>query len=325
MSAALNGAFSSSIILGGPSCVSEQAEGFLNSFSQLGGVGGGVVKRIFGANRWETTSKFADWVIGEGYLACNGAGFASGMLPYDALGGGAVQGRTGSVLILVSDSSAASAVNPLQNADVSTVRIYGGKGAVSSAVRLCIATDLGFYPTDIGGLRIYLDAGHGWNSDNNGLFDPGAMSGGYREADLTAELANLVAKELRETYGVEVFVNDDGGWYKLRQEEALSLGCDLLVSIHFNAGGGTGSESYIHSHNAACFSANFQDLVHPALVSGTGLTDRGQHVAQLAVCGGSVSAVLLEVGFIDSESDMKTYQARKAFVAQEIARGIVGR
>ena len=47
--------------------------------------------------------------------------------------------------------------------------------------------------------------------------------------------------------------------------------------------------------------------------------------AQLAVVGGNVPAMLLEVGFIDSCSDMAKYQSNKKQVAKEIARGIAGK
>ena len=62
--------------------------------------------------------------------------------------------------------------------------------------------------------------------------------------------------------------------------------------------------------------------MHRHLVSGTGLSDRGQHEEQFAVCGGNVPATLLEVCFIDNSYDMSQYQARKQFVAEQIAAGI---
>ena len=136
-------------------------------------------------------------------------------------------------------------------------------------------------------------------------------------------LPNLVGSELRNTYGVNVYVNDNGGPYKYRHAEAVELGCDAIVSIHFNAGGGTGSESLRHSYNAAEYSQIWQFQIHPYLINGVGLTDRGKKTQEVAILGGQLPATLLEVCFIDNWSDMNQYQARKGEIARQIAAGIV--
>ena len=90
-----------------------------------------------------------------------------------------------------------------------------------------------------------------------GVFDPGAVSGDYREYDLTKDLAGRVTRVLRDEYGVDVHLNDDGGRYWLRHAEAENVGADALVSIHFNASarGLSGTESYIHNTAASPLSA----------------------------------------------------------------------
>lgn len=161
--------------------------------------------------------------------------------------------------------------------------------------------------------KVYLDAGHGENSNGWGAgFDPGAVGSGYREADLTAEFTELLAEELRRR-GIEVVSSPErtGIPYWERHESAVELGCSTFVSIHFNAGGGTGVESYVHSYNAASGSYALQDLLHPALAAGMGLADRGEKSAALAVCGGRLPSVLLEMAFIDDFDDMAAYQQRK--------------
>ncbi|WP_368291698.1 hypothetical protein, partial [Escherichia coli] len=139
------------------------------------------------------------------------AAFATGSKPYDALGGGALQGESGSVMLLV-DEGALETIDAMRHSGsaIGSVRFFGDKASVSASVRMYVADVLGAPYTEIDGLKIYVDAGHGWNDSNNGAYDPGAMGSGYEEATLTKELAGLVGAELRNRYGVDVYVNDDG-------------------------------------------------------------------------------------------------------------------
>lgn len=175
---------------------------------------------------------------------------------------------------------------------------------------------------------IYLDAGHGMGSSNKGQYDSGAVGNGYEEAKLTEELVELTAQYARDLYGMEVYANvGDGVQYWNRQAAAKNLGCTSLVSIHFNAsdGGGTGTESYIHSSNAAEGSSRLQSIMHEHLVDGMGLRDRGKKKASLSVCSGKstgLPATLLEVCFIDNSYDMGKYMKNKDKVARELAEGL---
>ena len=321
ISGASEGDFSNIVLVGGSSRIDEFTEGFANSVGSIASkkAGSYSCERLAGETRYETSAKLASWAVSEGVLSADGAGFASASTPYDALGGGALQGHRKSVLLLVNDGSYSAAVGAVSSANVASISFFGGDSAISPATRKAISRALGL----IKDLYVYLDAGHGMNSSNDGVYDSGAVGSGYQEAELTKELARLVGEELESTYGVRVHVNDYGGWYKLRHAEAVSLGCDLLVSIHFNSGGGTGCESYIHSTNAASGSAALQGEVHPELVSGMALRDRGMKSARLAVVSGELPAVLLEVGFIDNAGDMAQYQNRKYIVAHNIAEGII--
>ena len=170
--------------------------------------------------------------------------------------------------------------------------------------------------------KLYLDAGHGQGSSFDDVWDPGAIGSGYQEANLTSELVDLVAAECRDRYGLDVHVNKAGN-YRNRQEEAQLLGCSTFVSVHFNSGGGSGVESYIHT-NPHMGSAALQDYVHLGLVSGFegSLIDRGQHQAQLAVCANRMPATLLEMCFIDNPSDMSLYRSHKMQLARFIAAAI---
>ena len=191
-----------------------------------------------------------------------------------------------------------------------------------------IGNRIGFPWASIPGYKVYVDAGHGWNDSNNGVWSSGAVGCGYIEADLTKELAGKVASILNKDFGVDVFLNDDGGWYKLRHAEAINQSCDSIVSIHFNSnesGGVSGTMSLIHSYNASWLSQSWQNSIHPNLVKGTGLADLGKRKQEVAILSGYLPSTLLEVCFINNSYDMNQYQNRKDFIAKQIAFGIVSR
>lgn len=319
-----NKLFQSAVVLGGTARIANTTVGYLDAVTSLATGTSKGVKRVSGSDRYATSAAFAEWAVSKGYLKWDSAAFASGNSAADSLGGGALQGKEGSVLLLVHDV----ANNPgiisakASKTKFTSVKFFGGKAAVPMTVRMDVADKLGFAYSDIQGLKVYIDAGHGWNSSNNNVMDNGASGNGYTEYDLTKKLSNAVGDKLRSTYGMNVFVNDDGGWYKLRHAEAVSLGCDLFVSIHFNAGGAKGTESYIHSYNRSWKSADLQSKAHAPLVSALGQGDRGKKTAEFAVIGGRLPAVLLEICFIDNSSDMSAYSKKSTAVANAIAKGI---
>lgn len=307
------------VIAGGPNSVSSGTEKDAQKM--------GTTVRLGGADRFEASANIAKWAVGEGYLSWDGAAIAMGAKPYDALCGSILQGRTGSVLMVVEEGNSNSHVLGLIESNrnaISSIKVFGGKASVPMDIRMDVADifDIPYY--EIPELKIYVDAGHGYNDSNNGYYDPGAIGCGYQEADLNKELAGKVANILETKYGVDTYLNDDGGWYKLRAAEAKAQGCDYIVSIHFNAAGGSGSMSLIHEYNAMPWSWTLQDMVHPHLIKGTSLTDLGQRQQEVAILGGGIPAVLCEVAFIDNSYDMSVYQSRKDIVAEEIAAGAVG-
>lgn len=234
-----------------------------------------------------------------------------------------MQGSKRRLLALLDDNGPkASVVAPVAGKPSSMVYL-GGQNVYSNAFKARVAYSMGYHITDIRGFKVYIDAGHGFDSGGAGTgFDSGAIGSGYREADLTQELSDKVASVLRNQYGLNVYVNKSG-WYKLRQAQASALDCGVLVSIHFNAGGGSGTESFVHSYNAANGSAKLQQSVHNNLISSLGLSNRGMKSMQLAVLSGKVPATLLEIAFIDRPSDIQTYRGRIDATATGIANGIV--
>ena len=309
-------------IVGGTEAVSEDAEGFLIGVesSISGSYDAFCVERIGGSTRIFTSWEIACWGVENGYVKWNNVGLANAASPVDALCASVLQGTTGAPIILITDDEL-DLIDDLADKSPSKARIFGGTGVISQVSRNEIAMTLGYSLTQIQGFKVYVDAGHGDNNTGNGVWDSGAVGNGYYEANLTAELAEMVAEELRDD-GYEVFLNDDGGPYKYRHAEAIEQDCNVIISIHFNAGGGTGSMTLIHSTNACEYSEYVAEIMQDYLVEGTGLTDRGVREQQVAILSGDLPAALLEVCFIDNSSDMSKYISRKSTVADKIVEGI---
>ncbi len=170
--------------------------------------------------------------------------------------------------------------------------------------------------------KVYLDAGHGMNNRKPGVWDSGAEGNGYYEANLTIQLVEKVASYARSTYGLDVYTNSNKGvslWN--RQSDAVNHNCTSLVSIHFNAGGGTGSESYSRESGAHVRSAGLQSIMHEQLVAGMGIADRGEKTDDLVVLRG-LPSTLLEICFIDNAKDMDKYNANFDKLARKLAYGL---
>lgn len=169
-------------------------------------------------------------------------------------------------------------------------------------------------------LKIWIDAGHGGAQ-------PGACALGYKEKDLTLQIAALLGAELTRC-GVTVAhtrTTDVDIPLDTRGPLANKWGADYFVSVHLNAGGGKGAETWCSI--AGGKSKALAEYIQAELV-GLGYVDRGVKTRKgddgrdyLAVIRQTnMPAVLAEVGFIDSQEDMARFDAAKA--AQAIARGI---
>lgn len=148
---------------------------------------------------------------------------------------------------------------------------------------------------------IMLDPGHGG-------FDPGAVRYGLQEKDLTLDIAGKTRAALRP-YPVDVFLTRDADIdleLAQRADLANKLGADYFLSLHINAGGGTGFESYVHI-NASARSLELRDVIHKQVsnfYSSSGFRDRGKKSADFAVLRlTQMPALLLENLFIDMASD----------------------
>ena len=142
---AKRGLFKKAVIVGDENSVSQQAEGFIRGIGVLStGLSATSVERLAGADRYATSAAIATWAVGNGYLSWDKAAFATGSKPYDALGGGALQGESGSVMLLVDEGAFVAADALIANSDmVSTLRFFGDTKSVSAATRHYILSSVG--------------------------------------------------------------------------------------------------------------------------------------------------------------------------------------
>lgn len=178
------------------------------------------------------------------------------------------------------------------------------------------------------GMLVVIDAGHNYNG-----VDTGATGNGLREQDITYYIAEEL-KPMLERNGFEVIMTRNSlkdnvstesvsASLKRRSEIANRSGADLFVSIHCNAGGGTGTETYYCTGSGE--GKSFATFIQNGMLDAVGLRNRGVKSARYAVLRNTdMAAALVETAFIDNKADAK-YLAdakyRKAF-AEGIARGI---
>jgi N-acetylmuramoyl-L-alanine amidase len=151
--------------------------------------------------------------------------------------------------------------------------------------------------------KVYIDPGHGGT-------DAGAVGNGLREKDITLDLALRLNHILVVTYGFQTRLSrtsDVTRSLSYRTSDANAWGANIFVSIHINAGGGTGFESYRYP-TAGSTTVRLHNLIHSRVISAmrtvAPVTDRGQKTANFHVLRETVMpAVLTENLFIDRAAD----------------------
>lgn len=85
---------------------------------------------------------------------------------------------------------------------------------------------------------------------------------------------------------------------------ANASGADLFVDVHLNAGGGTGTEAYTYTETTSALAKEIAKRMSANVASAMGIRDRGAKQASYYVLRKTtMPAVLLEVCFVDSETD----------------------
>ena len=168
--------------------------------------------------------------------------------------------------------------------------------------------------------KIYLDPGHGG-------YDNGAQYNGRKEKDEALDLALAVGKLLSEE-GYDVQYTRTTDVYQSPTEKAQIANrndADLFVSFHRNASAtpntyqGVQTLLYDDSGMKAYMARNINEELEKIGFQNLGVSVR----PNLAVLRRTnMPALLLEVGFIDSDNDNQIYDQNFNEIAQAIAEGI---
>ena len=171
-------------------------------------------------------------------------------------------------------------------------------------------------------LVVVLDPGHGG-------YDPGATAFRLKEKDLNLMLALKVAEKLDS---IKVLLTRERDTYvSLADRVALSKRAepDLFLTLHANAGGGRGFESFIYNGLGSIDPAvAMQKALHDEIMSALNrweVTDRGlKRAAFYVLRQNPCPAVLIESLFLDNEREARVWR-EPPFVealATGVARGV---
>jgi N-acetylmuramoyl-L-alanine amidase len=173
--------------------------------------------------------------------------------------------------------------------------------------------------------KIMWDPGHGGS-------DSGAVANGLQEEHLTFKIVeysmaylilNYTGFEQRSTRGHEQTLE-----LSKRDDAADAWNADVFISVHINAGGGTGFESYVFTNPSPSESA-LQNILHEEVLAAMkqfgSIINRGKKRANFAVLRETnMPSILTENLFIDSNDSnhLKNEEFIKA-VGEAHAKGVV--
>ncbi|MBR3767935.1 MAG: N-acetylmuramoyl-L-alanine amidase [Clostridia bacterium] len=177
--------------------------------------------------------------------------------------------------------------------------------------------------------KIYIDPGHGGNS-------VGASYNGRSEQDDTLRLCLKIKELLSSQEEVEVMLSretDTNPELETRAREANSWGADYFCSIHRNAflpNKAAGAEIWCYSKIALGGETYSKaQRILELLCNATGFINRGVKLGAPSYTDYAVnrltnmSSALLEVGFIDSDTDNDIFDSMFEKIAESIAMGLM--
>ena len=166
-------------------------------------------------------------------------------------------------------------------------------------------------------MKILLISGHGAG-------DVGAVGNGYKEADLTREVVNILKDKLSKYAEVEVYNQNRNAFKDVNSGnvQVNFANYNYVFEVHFNAGGGTGTEIYVtREEKGRTVEQKILEKIGQYYKL-RGVKEKNFNVIYSAKKKG-VSSALLEVCFIDNANDVKIYQSNKDKICQAICEGIV--
>lgn len=178
-------------------------------------------------------------------------------------------------------------------------------------------------------MKIFIDAGH-----NHSGVDTGAQGNNLKEQDITFAISDALRSLFTDaghtlkmsrnaiTDNVGSTLSSSVGG---RATMANDWGADLFLSIHCNAGGGSGTECLIYGRGG--LAEQYAKKIQTAISKRLQTYNRGVKVRpELGVLRlTSMPAVLIETAFIDHEQDAELLRTRQADFAKAIYEGVMGK
>ncbi len=165
------------------------------------------------------------------------------------------------------------------------------------------------------------------------IIDPGHMGGGYdpgacalgRDESVDVLEVSLIAGRYIINSGESVsFTRVTGMQQSLAAKVAQQTSGNFkyFLSVHRNAGGGTGCETFYASGSSTGYS--LAKSVNDEVVAATGWKNRGLKTNSLYVTSNTtIPAALVELGFIDSAADNTIFANNKDAIGKAMAEGLL--
>lgn len=170
---------------------------------------------------------------------------------------------------------------------------------------------------------IFISAGHNPFGIKT---DPGAVGNGYKEADLTIEIRDLVCAEL-DRLGVEYVKDSDRETLSQYLKRIGTGSASCVLEFHFDSAGSdtaTGATALIEEESDKLDRAFATELVE-ATAKCLGIRNRGvmseteSHRGSLGLMREDGIICLLEVCFISNKKDIEAYRCTKQALAMLLA------
>lgn len=175
-------------------------------------------------------------------------------------------------------------------------------------------------------IKIFIDAGH-----NDSGFNTGAIGNGMREQDVNFDVAFYLGQILAEFFDIKLsrptrktnLGHDNNSSINTRVQMSNQWGADYFISIHANAGGGTGAETFYWNENAKKFALAVQKTYACAMA----LRDRRTELTNRfgVIRSTNCPAILIELAFLDAppnKPDIDILRDKRLEMAQAIAKGV---
>ena len=166
-------------------------------------------------------------------------------------------------------------------------------------------------------MRILLISGHGAG-------DCGAVGNGLKEANLTRELVNLVAVELKKYASVSIYDKSRNAYKDAKNGKLNIPSCGYALEIHFNAHSNVkahGTEIYITTSEKG-YSVEKKMLKRLEKYFTNRGVKRNNFLVIRKIKNKGISSALLEVCFISNKDDIEVYKKNKVQIGKDIAVAI---